>query len=205
MPSKLLPVSSSPHRPPPSQESPPGGGRRRPQRSAEHSRAQQADHPAHPSDTIGTSVTTTTSDWGNATPSSPSCSRHLRPPLRCAPLLSARAVLPSPPLLPPLSSPSSPPPPMSGRFVRASSYRHVHGKTPKPDQEYSELKPQCTGEGNFIAANEKFDHLQPLSPTRASLPHPPLTSPSLLFLGGLSSGSSATAALAAAGRCTSSP
>ena len=45
---------------------------------------------------------------------------------------------------------------MSGRFVRASSYRHVHGKTPKPDQEYSELKPQCTGEGNFIAANEKF-------------------------------------------------
>ena len=45
---------------------------------------------------------------------------------------------------------------MSGRFVRASSYRHVHGKTPKPDAEYSELKPQCTGEGNFIAANEKF-------------------------------------------------
>ena len=52
---------------------------------------------------------------------------------------------------------------MSGRFVRASSYRHVHGKTPKPDQEYSELKPQCTGEGNFIAANEKSHlHTHPL-------------------------------------------
>jgi len=45
---------------------------------------------------------------------------------------------------------------MSGRFVRASLYRHVHGDAPKPDQEFSELKPQCTGEGNFITANEKF-------------------------------------------------
>lgn len=45
---------------------------------------------------------------------------------------------------------------MSGRFVRASSYRHVHGTPAKPEGEFCELKPQCTGEGNYIAANSKF-------------------------------------------------
>jgi len=45
---------------------------------------------------------------------------------------------------------------MSGRFVRASSYRHVHGKPPKPELEYQDLKPTFSGEGNHIACNEKF-------------------------------------------------
>lgn len=45
---------------------------------------------------------------------------------------------------------------MSGRFVRASSYRHVHGKAPKPEGEFTDLKPVCTGEGNYICANHKF-------------------------------------------------
>jgi len=45
---------------------------------------------------------------------------------------------------------------MSGRFVRASLYRHVFGNPAKPEGEFSELKPQCTGEGNYIAANDKF-------------------------------------------------
>jgi len=42
------------------------------------------------------------------------------------------------------------------RFVRASLYRHVHGTPAKPENEFSELKPQCTGDGNYIAANSKF-------------------------------------------------
>lgn len=41
-------------------------------------------------------------------------------------------------------------------FVRASLYRHVHGTPVKPENEFSELKPQCTGEGNYIACNSKF-------------------------------------------------
>jgi WD40 repeat protein len=41
-------------------------------------------------------------------------------------------------------------------FVRASLYRHVHGQPAKPENEFNELKPQCTGEGNYIAANSKF-------------------------------------------------
>lgn len=45
---------------------------------------------------------------------------------------------------------------MSGRFVRASLFRHVHGTPAKPEGEFQELKPQCTGEGNYIAANSKF-------------------------------------------------
>jgi len=45
---------------------------------------------------------------------------------------------------------------MSGRFVRASLYRHVHGTPVKPENEFAELKPQCTGEGNYIAGNSKF-------------------------------------------------
>jgi coronin-1B/1C/6 len=42
------------------------------------------------------------------------------------------------------------------RFVRASLYRHVHGTPAKPEGEFCELKPACTGEGNYIAANSKF-------------------------------------------------
>src|SRR5690606_34156052 len=42
------------------------------------------------------------------------------------------------------------------RFVRASLYRHVHGTPAKPENEFAELKPQCTGEGNYIAGNSKY-------------------------------------------------
>jgi coronin-1B/1C/6 len=45
---------------------------------------------------------------------------------------------------------------MSGKFVRASAYRHVFGKAPKPDGEFSELRPQFNGDGNFITANDKY-------------------------------------------------
>jgi len=45
---------------------------------------------------------------------------------------------------------------MSGRFVRASHYRHVFGTAAKPEHEYAEVKPLCTGEGNYIACNDKF-------------------------------------------------
>jgi len=45
---------------------------------------------------------------------------------------------------------------MSGRFVRASHFRHVFGTAAKPEQEYQDCKPLCQGEGNYIACNEKF-------------------------------------------------
>lgn len=45
---------------------------------------------------------------------------------------------------------------MSGRFVRASAYRHVFGKAPKPEGEFTDLRPLTTGEGNYIAGNSKF-------------------------------------------------
>lgn len=45
---------------------------------------------------------------------------------------------------------------MSGRFVRASLYRHVHGDAPKPEKTYNDLRPVCNGEGNFICANDKY-------------------------------------------------
>lgn len=32
----------------------------------------------------------------------------------------------------------------------------MHGTPAKPEGEFNELKPQCTGEGNYIAANSKF-------------------------------------------------
>lgn len=45
---------------------------------------------------------------------------------------------------------------MSGRFVRASSYRHVHGTPAKPDKQYQDLRPLCSGDGNYVAASHKF-------------------------------------------------
>lgn len=45
---------------------------------------------------------------------------------------------------------------MSGRFVRASKYRHVHGPEPKKDKQFTNIRPQCTGDGNFVAGNNKF-------------------------------------------------
>ena len=42
------------------------------------------------------------------------------------------------------------------RFVRASAYRHVFGKAPKTESEYSELRPQFNGDGHFITANDKY-------------------------------------------------
>lgn len=45
---------------------------------------------------------------------------------------------------------------MSGRFVRASKYRHVHGSAPKKDKCYVNVRPQCTGEGSYITGNDKY-------------------------------------------------
>lgn len=45
---------------------------------------------------------------------------------------------------------------MSGRFVRASKYRHVLGEPNKKLDSYTEVKAICTGEGNYIAANAKY-------------------------------------------------
>jgi hypothetical protein len=57
---------------------------------------------------------------------------------------------------------------MSGRFVRASKYRHVHGDEPKKDGAYVNLRPQCTGDGNFVAASTKFGTSCARMCTRAS-------------------------------------
>lgn len=45
---------------------------------------------------------------------------------------------------------------MSGRFVRASKFRHVHGEAEKKQYCYSELRPLSAGEGNYIAANKNY-------------------------------------------------
>eukprot|EP01006_Ploeotia_vitrea_P039461 TRINITY_DN66350_c7_g5_i1.p1 TRINITY_DN66350_c7_g5~~TRINITY_DN66350_c7_g5_i1.p1 ORF type:complete len:436 (+),score=236.07 TRINITY_DN66350_c7_g5_i1:156-1463(+) len=45
---------------------------------------------------------------------------------------------------------------MSGRFVRASKYRHVHGQAARKDHAFTNCRPLCSGEGDFIAASEKF-------------------------------------------------
>jgi coronin-1B/1C/6 len=45
---------------------------------------------------------------------------------------------------------------MSGRFVRASKFRHIHGDQPKLEQCFQELRPQTSGESNYIAANRKY-------------------------------------------------
>jgi len=44
---------------------------------------------------------------------------------------------------------------MSGRFVRASKYRHVFGTPAKPDKQYS-VKASATGDGNSLKVNSKF-------------------------------------------------
>jgi len=45
---------------------------------------------------------------------------------------------------------------MSGRFVRASSYRHVHGDPAKPEATFQDLRPQSTGDGDFVTANGSY-------------------------------------------------
>ena len=45
---------------------------------------------------------------------------------------------------------------MSGRFVRASSYRHVFGQPAKPENTFKGAEVNCAGDGEFIASNGKF-------------------------------------------------
>lgn len=45
---------------------------------------------------------------------------------------------------------------MSGRFVRASKYRHVFGTPAKPDKQYLSVKAPGSGDSNFLKANTKF-------------------------------------------------
>eukprot|EP00474_Spongospora_subterranea_P009339 CRZ09797.1 hypothetical protein [Spongospora subterranea] len=45
---------------------------------------------------------------------------------------------------------------MSGRFVRASKFRHVVGVASKKTESYQEVSSLTTGEGNYLKANTKF-------------------------------------------------
>jgi len=45
---------------------------------------------------------------------------------------------------------------MSGRFVRASKFRHVHGEPAAAKDCFTELRPETTGEGNYIKANSTY-------------------------------------------------
>lgn len=45
---------------------------------------------------------------------------------------------------------------MSGRFVRASAFRHVFGEVPKDTDCYCDLKPMASGDGDFVKANNKY-------------------------------------------------
>lgn len=45
---------------------------------------------------------------------------------------------------------------MSGRFVRASKYRHVHGEPARKDKCYNNIRSLADGDGNYIKANKKF-------------------------------------------------
>lgn len=45
---------------------------------------------------------------------------------------------------------------MSGKFVRASSFRHAFGTAAKPDNQYLGIKVSCNGDGAYIAGNSKF-------------------------------------------------
>jgi coronin-1B/1C/6 len=45
---------------------------------------------------------------------------------------------------------------MSGRFVRSSKYRHVHGTPAKKEKCYLGPRAETTGEGNFIAASTLY-------------------------------------------------
>jgi len=42
---------------------------------------------------------------------------------------------------------------MSGRFVRASKYRHLFGNVAKKEKAYQNIKPALAGEGNYIAGS----------------------------------------------------
>jgi WD40 repeat protein len=45
---------------------------------------------------------------------------------------------------------------MSGRFVRKSSFRHVHGVAAKPQDSFLQADVLTSGDGNYIAGNDKF-------------------------------------------------
>jgi len=45
---------------------------------------------------------------------------------------------------------------MSGRFVRQSSYRHVHGVAAKSDKSFLDIRPQTNGDGAHVTGNDKF-------------------------------------------------
>jgi len=45
---------------------------------------------------------------------------------------------------------------MSGRFVRASQFRHVYGEPNKKQESYLDIKPQCLGESSYIVANKTW-------------------------------------------------
>lgn len=45
---------------------------------------------------------------------------------------------------------------MSGRYVRQSSYRHVFGTPAKPEGQFLNTNAACNGDGEFIAANDKY-------------------------------------------------
>eukprot|EP00954_Amorphochlora_amoebiformis_P009067 705627-Amorphochlora_amoeboformis.AAC.1 len=45
---------------------------------------------------------------------------------------------------------------MSNRFVRKSHFRHVFGKGSKKEQTYYDLKISCNGDGQHIAASDKY-------------------------------------------------
>lgn len=45
---------------------------------------------------------------------------------------------------------------MSGRFVRASKYRHVHGQAAKKEKSFLGVRAETTGEGNYIAASSSY-------------------------------------------------
>jgi len=45
---------------------------------------------------------------------------------------------------------------MSGKFVRASKFRHVFGTEPKKENTFQNLRPNTDGEGNYIVGNKKF-------------------------------------------------
>lgn len=45
---------------------------------------------------------------------------------------------------------------MSGRFVRASQYRHVYGETAKKPDSYLDVQPVCLGESSYIVGNKKY-------------------------------------------------
>lgn len=45
---------------------------------------------------------------------------------------------------------------MSGRFVRASSFRHVFGQESKKEGVYQDMRPECAGPAPHISANHKY-------------------------------------------------